>query len=107
MPISTLSSTDEATRPTTGVLRVPLTWANAFGNSPSWAAARGTRPWIRIQPLSAPRVEIIATAATILAGDMPSTDDPKICCAASANGAFELASVDAGITPMIDTVARM
>ena len=103
--MSPLRSTDEATRPTTGVLREPLTWAKAFGKSPSCAAASGTRPWIRIQPFSAPKVEIIATAAISLSGDMPSTEEPKIARAASANGAFEPASVAAGMTPMIATVA--
>ena len=105
MPIRTLRSTEEATSPTTGVLRDPLTCANARGKRPSSAAASGTRPWIMIHPFSAPKVEIIATAAISFAGDTPSTDAPNICRAASANGALECASVAAGITPMIATVA--
>ena len=40
-----------------------------------------------------------------LSGETPRTDEPKISRAASANGAFELASVAAGMTPMIATVA--
>ena len=53
----------------------------------------------------APKVEIIATIATIFSGEAPSTDGPKISRAASAKGAFDAASVAAGITPMIETVA--
>ncbi len=55
--------------------------------------------------MSAPNVEIIATAATNFSGETPSTVDPKICRAASANGASEPDSVAAGITPMMLTVA--
>jgi hypothetical protein len=56
--------------------------------------------------VSAPNVEIIATLATILAGDIPRIEEPKMLFAASANGAFDLASVAEGMTPMIATVAR-
>ena len=44
-------------------------------------------------------------AATILAGDMPRMEEPKIDWAASANGAFDFDSVAAGRMPMIATVA--
>ena len=73
--------------PNTGVLRFPCTRANGAGNIPSSAAASGTRPWSRIQPLSAPNVEIIATSAMTL-----SQPPPKTSPAASENGLAEAAS---------------
>ena len=57
-----MTSTDETTRPNTGVRRFPCTRANGAGNIPSSAAASGTRPWSMIQPFSAPNVETSATA---------------------------------------------
>ena len=62
MSISAVTSPDETTRPNTGVLALAVTRANGAGNMPSSAAASGTRPWSRIQPLSAPNVETIATS---------------------------------------------
>jgi hypothetical protein len=102
MSISAVTRTDETTSPKTGVLRVPCTRANGAGNIPSSAAASGTRPWIRIQPLSAPKVETSATSAMTL-----SQPPPKIWPAASANGLVDAASSCVGMMPMIATVARM
>ncbi len=90
-------STEDTTRPNHGVRRLPATQANGRGNTPSCAAASGTRPWIRIHPFRAPNVEIIATSATHLAHDRPRNDPPpNICAAACANGALESWSVAAG-----------
>jgi hypothetical protein len=100
MNTSPVTSSDETTSPKTGVRRVPWTWANRFGNSPSSAAASGIRPWSRIQPFSAPATETIATSATIL-----SQSPPHIAPAASANGLADSASCPAGMIPITATIA--
>jgi hypothetical protein len=81
---------------------LPCTRANGAGNMPSSAAAIGTRPWSRIQPLSAPNVDTSATAAMTLSQPPPNTVP-----AASANGLVEAASWSVGMIPMIAAVATM
>ena len=79
----------------------PWTRANRRGKRPSSAAASGTRPWRSVQPLSAPKVEIMATTAIALPPQVP----PKMTLAASAKGLFECASACVGIIPKIAIVA--
>ena len=102
MSISPVTSTEETTSPKTGVLRLPWTFANWGGNSPSSAAASGIRPWSRIQPFSAPKVEMSATSAITL-----SQPPPNAAPAASANGLVEPASSDVERMPKMAIVATM
>lgn len=72
------------------------------GNKPSFAAAKGICPCIKIQPFNAPKVEITAPAATQYLAE-----SPHKTAAASANGAFEFAKVSGGIIPKTAVEPKM
>ena len=105
MPSRTLSSTDEATRPTTGVLREPLTCANWLREEP--VLRGGQRHAALDQDPAVERAEgrDHRDGGDDLAGRHAEDRGAEDACAASANGAFEFASVARGMTPMIATVA--
>src|SRR3954468_15977408 len=68
---------------------------NRSGNSPSFAAASGISAQIIVQPLSAPKPEMMTPIASTLPAQVP----PNIVLAASENGAVESASVEVGRMP--------
>src|SRR3974390_708897 len=68
---------------------------NRAGNRPSLAAARGISAQIMVQPLSAPKPEMMTTTAMRLPGQVP----PNMLLRASEKGAVELANCDEGRMP--------
>src|SRR3954462_11789423 len=94
----------EAMIPTEGMPR-EFSWAKAFGNSPSLAAASGISAQIIVQPLRAPIPEMMTRAATRLPDQAP----PKISLAAEAYDALLLscARAVAGRIPKTATSDNM
>src|SRR5215204_5572469 len=68
---------------------------NASGNRPSFAAASGISAQIMVQPLSAPKPEMMTAMAMTLPAQVP----PNMALAASENGALASASVELGRIP--------
>ena len=64
-----------------------------FGKIFSFASTRGISPWIRIQPLSAPKPLMKTNSASALAAQSPQNSRMT-----SANGAFESLSCEPGIS---------
>src|SRR6516165_10145436 len=94
MAIAIEASAVEAMMPNAGTpfLEICL---NRSGNRPSSAAASGISAQIMVQPLSAPRPEMMTATAITLPAQVP----PNIALTASENGAVALASVDVGTMP--------
>src|SRR5215471_9076263 len=68
---------------------------NRSGNKPSLAAARGISALIMIQPLSAPKPEMMTAMAITLQAQVP----PNIALTASEYGALPAASLEVGTMP--------
>src|SRR5215469_6213635 len=68
---------------------------NRSGNRPSLAAARGISALIMIQPLSAPKPEMMTAIAITLPAQVP----PNIALTASEYGALPEASLELGTIP--------
>ena len=68
---------------------------NASGKSPSFAAASGISAQIIVQPLSAPKPEMMTATAMTLPAHVP----PNMALAASENGALDSASCEVGRMP--------
>src|ERR1700751_908603 len=94
MIIATEASTVEARIPYGGTPFFEMR-LNRSGNRPSLAAASGISAQIMVQPLSAPKPEMM----TAMASTSPAQVPPNIALAASENGAFAVASFEVGTMP--------
>src|SRR5215468_5364296 len=102
MPIAIEASTVEAMMPNAGTPLADMR-LNRSGNSPSSAAASGISAQIMVQPLSAPRPEMMTATAITLPAQVP----PNIALMASENGAVALASLEVGTMPKTAVSDRM
>src|SRR5215469_17949123 len=94
MIIAIEASTVEATMPNAGTPFLDIR-LNRSGNRPSFAAASGISAQIMVQPLSAPRPEMMTAIAITSPAQLP----PNMVLAASEKGAVALASVLVGRMP--------
>src|SRR5215469_3427779 len=94
MATATDDSTPEITMPNAGTPFLEMR-LNSSGNRPSWAAASGISALIMIQPLSAPKPEIMTATAITLPAQVP----PNIALTASEYGALPVASLELGTMP--------
>src|SRR5215472_12827778 len=94
MMIAMEASTVEATMPNAGTPLLDMRLKRS-GNRPSSAAASGISAQIMVQPLSAPKPEMMTAIAITLPAQVP----PNIVLTASENGALALASVELGTMP--------
>ena len=91
MIIATEASTVEATMPNAGTPFLEMR-LNRSGNRPSFAAASGISAQIMVQPLRAPKPEMMTAMAITLPAQVP----PNIALAASENGAVAVGELRGG-----------
>src|SRR5215468_8799007 len=94
MATATDDSRPEITMPNAGTPFFDMR-LNRSGNRPSLAAARGISALIMIQPLSAPKPEMMTAMAITLPAQVP----PNIALTASEYGALPEASLEVGTMP--------
>src|SRR5262250_3942359 len=94
MAIAIEASTVEAMMPNAGTPFFEMR-LNRSGNRPSSAAASGISAQIIVQPLSAPRPEMMTAMAITLPAQVP----PNIVLTASEYGALPEASLELGTMP--------
>lgn len=102
MIIATEARTVDAMMPNAGT---PLREMrlNAGGNRPSFAAASGISAQIIVQPLSAPKPEMMTAMAMMSPAQVP----PNMALTASENGALASASCELGRMPNTATSESM
>ena len=88
------ASTVDATMPNAGTPFFEMR-LNGSGKRPSFAAASGISAQIMVQPLSAPKPEMMTAMAMTLPAQVP----PNMALTASENGALDSASCELGRMP--------